>query len=68
MSVLTTKERDGLEDVFLSIQSKKNIFNIFKLKKIYTKNSNKVAKIGDKNTKIFKFIRIFYKKKKNLSK
>ena len=68
MGVLTTNERDALEDVFLSIQSKKSSFNIFKKSGYHGSNSFKVAKIGVKNTKFYKFIRIFAKKKKNLSK
>ena len=68
MGTLTTNERDALEDVFLSIQSKKNTFNIFKHSGYFISNSFKVAKTGVKNAKFDKFVRCFNKKKKNLSK
>ena len=68
MGVLTTNERDALEDVFLSIHSKKKTSSIIKQSGKNVLNSFKVAKTGVKNTKFYKFIRIFYKKKKNLSK
>ncbi len=68
MDTLTTNERDALEDVFLSIESKKNSFNIFKHSSYNLTDSLKVAKVGDKNTKLSKFLQFFYKKKKKLSK
>jgi len=68
MGTLTTNERDALEDVFLSIQSKKELFNIFKQSNYNMLNSFEVAKTGAKNTKFNKFVRFFNKKKKNLSK
>ncbi|MCF6330801.1 MAG: hypothetical protein L3I99_04565 [Sulfurimonas sp.] len=68
MDTLTTNERDALEDVFLSIESNENSFNIFKQNGYHITDSLKVAKTGDKNTKISKFMQFFNKKKKNLSK
>jgi len=68
MGVLTSKERKGLEDVFLSINTKKNQFNIFKHGFDFLNISLKHAKVGVKNTKIYKLSTIFYKKKKTLSK
>ena len=68
MGMLTSKERDALEDVFLSIHSKKSLFNILKQVATFLHNSSKQAKMGAKIDKIHKFIHIFYKKKKNLSK
>ena len=68
MGALTSNERKGLEDVFLSINTKKNQFNIFKHSFIFLNISLKHAKIGVKNTKIYKLSTIFYKKKKTLSK
>ncbi|WP_455756755.1 hypothetical protein [Sulfurimonas sp.] len=77
MSTLTKSERDGLEDVFLSIHSNQDKFK--KMKKlsalIINKGSElsvqkllKQAKYGLKETNISHFIPFFAKKKKYLSK
>ncbi|WP_373069498.1 hypothetical protein [Sulfurimonas sp.] len=66
--MLTREERDGLEEVFMSIHSKKSLYNIIKHYNIMLKNSAKQAKIGTKMQEIYKFLSIFSKKKKNLSK
>jgi len=76
MGALTKKERDGLEDVFLSIQSVnryerlKDLSNLIisKPKKIHFQKLVKQAKYGLKETKISHFLLKFAKKKKNLSK
>ena len=76
MGALTKKERDGLEDVFMSIHS---VSKYGKLKDLSTliiskpttlnfKKLVKQAKIGLKETKISHFLLKFAKKKKNLSK
>ncbi len=76
MGALTKKERDGLEDVFMSIHS---VSKYEKLKDLSTliiskpttlnfKKLVKQAKIGLKETKISHFLLNFAKKKKNLSK
>jgi hypothetical protein len=76
MGALTKKERDGLEDVFLSIHSQKKYE---RLKEISTliiskpstlnfKKLVKQAKHGLKETKLSHFLLKFAKKKKNLSK
>jgi len=77
MSALTKNEREGLEDVFLSIHSNKNKYE--KLKKISSliiANETtincisllKQAKVGIKEVKISDYLLSFNKKKKNLSK
>ena len=77
MSVLTKNERDGLEDAFLSIQSRQNKYR--KIKEISSlimsrktspnlRNLLKQAKIGLNKTKLSHLISLFSKKKKNLSK
>lgn len=77
MSALTKQERDGLEDIFLSIGKSSNKYS--KLKEfsslIMSKNISlntskflKMAKIGLKESKLPQFITLFTKKKKNLSK
>jgi len=77
MGTLTQSERDGLEDVFLSIHSNKIKYN--KIKElsslIYSKeisfflsNLLKRAKTGLKDSKLSNFMTILGKKKKNLSK
>ena len=77
MSALTKSERDGLEDVFLSIHS-----NADKYKKVREFSSIiigtdistvlskllKHTKVGLKRSKSSKFITFFTKKKKYLSK
>lgn len=77
MSALTNKERDGLEDVFLSIHSHSDKYQKIKeissliMSKNHTvdySNLLKQAKIGLKKTKISHFIVYLSKKKKNLSK
>ena len=68
MGTLTREERDALEDVFMSIGSRKNTYNIIKHCSISFKKSLKHAKIGYKITKFYKFIQIMHKKKKNLRK
>jgi hypothetical protein len=77
MSALTKNERDGLEDVFLSIHSRedkyKKIKEISKLiisheSTLDFKNLLKQAKYGLKETKISYFFLNYAKKKKNLSK
>ena len=68
MGTLTKKERDGLEDVFMSIHSKKSLYNIIKHYNKIIRKSAKQAKIGAKMNEIYKFLSIFSKKKKNLSK
>ena len=76
MGALTKKERDGLEDVFISIHSvskyeKLKNLSILIISKPTTLNFKKLvkqAKIGLKETKISHFLLKFAKKKKNLSK
>jgi hypothetical protein len=76
MGVLTKNERDGLEDVFLSIQS---VNKYEKLKDLSTliiskpqalnfRKLLKQAKVRVKVTKLSHFLLKFAKKKKNLSK
>ena len=77
MGTLTKNEREGLEDVFLSIHSHHDKFH--KIKEISslivsTKNSLnlpkliKVAKKGLNDTKLSHLLAFLSKKKKNLSK
>ena len=77
MSALTKNEREGLEDVFLSIHSNKDRYA--KLKEISSLimrqesgiNFSKLlkqAKSGLKDTKLSQYLLNFSKKKKNLSK
>ena len=76
MSALTKKERDGLEDVFLSIHSNTKYKKIKSLATlIMSRNLDlsmhdllKRAKIRLKKSKISKFSSFLNKKKKNLSK
>ena len=77
MGTLTKQERDGLEDIFLSIHANntnykklKDISNLLLSKNIglITSKVLKMAKQGLKESKISKFIALFLKKKKNLSK
>jgi hypothetical protein len=65
MSVLSSKEREALDDVFLSIHVNKSKYSI--LKKVII-NLLKSAKHGLKETKAFIFLNNLIKKKKNLSK
>ncbi len=77
MGTLTKQERDGLEDIFLSIQTDspkyKKIKDLSSLLVSTTISFNtakflKVAKLGLKESKLSQFITLFIKKKKNLSK
>ncbi|WP_457744287.1 hypothetical protein [Sulfurimonas sp.] len=77
MGALTKNERDGLEDVFLSINSADEKYDKIKylsnliLPHQTTKNFSKLlkqAKIGLKETKLSHFLAQYYEKKKNLSK
>ncbi len=77
MSTLTKKERDGLEDVFMSIHSNRDKYH--KIKEISSlimdnnhtinfSNLLKQAKYGLKRTKLSNILLYLSKKKKNLSK
>ena len=76
MGALTKKERDGLEDVFMSIHSvskyeKLKDLSTLIISKPTTSNFKKLvkqAKTGLKETNISHFFLNFAKKKKNLSK
>ena len=76
MGALTQKERDGLDDVFLSIHSVnryekiKNLsaLIIYRPLRINFKKLIKQANYGLKETKLSHFLLNFSKKKKNLSK
>jgi hypothetical protein len=77
MSALTKKERDGLEDVFLSIHShadkyrkikEASVFVFYNKKRLKITNLFKQAKYGLKETKILHFLATLSKKKKKLSK
>ena len=77
MSTLTKTERDGLEDVFLSIHANhskyyglKEILTLIMSHKKYTsvRKFLKQASYGRKKRKILTFSNFFNKKKKNLSK
>jgi len=76
MGTLTHKERDGLEEVFLSLHSLsryeklKNLSALIfqKNNKDFFKNILKLAHSGTKERKISQFLLKISKKKKNLSK
>jgi len=77
MGALTKNERDGLEDVFLSINSADEKYDKIKdlsyliMSHKTTRNFSKLlkqAKIGLKETKLSQFLARYYEKKKNLSK
>ena len=77
MSALTKSERDGLDDVFLSIHSSNNSYNIFKelltfiiskKKKFSIQKLLKQANYGIKQRSFSHFLSFNTKKKKNLSK
>jgi len=77
MSALTTNEKDGLDEVFLSIHTHTDKYKkikeistllIFNKPKFNMTRLIKVAKYGLKETKTSQFIFSFTKKKKNLSK
>ena len=77
MSALTKKERDGLDDVFLSIHSHVDKYQKIKELSSFIIHHNppiffvkllKQAKYGLKKAKISRFLPKTGKKKKNLSK
>jgi len=77
MSALTKQERDGLEDIFLSISTdnskyeKMKEFSSLLMSRNISLNTSKflkMAKTGLKESKLSQFITLFIKKKKNLSK
>ena len=79
MSTLTKQERDGLEEIFMSIHTNSNnnkysklkgISSLIMSKNISLKTSKflKMAKTGLKESKLSQFLTHFTKKKKNLSK
>lgn len=77
MSALTKNERDGLEEVFLSIHSNEDKFQKIKeLSALIISRKNdfsmakllKVAKYGIKESKFSQFFSFIDQKKKNLSK
>jgi len=77
MSTLTKNERDGLEDVFMSIHSNTNRYKKIKDLSYFVKNSDvsfilaillKHAKIGLKKSKSSNLFTFLSKKKKYLSK
>ncbi|NCO01260.1 MAG: hypothetical protein GW906_05480 [Epsilonproteobacteria bacterium] len=73
MSTLTKNERDGLEDVFLSIHSKNKSRELLSLIMVKDRNLNlyillKRAKAGLKESRFSHFFAFISKKKKFLSK
>jgi len=77
MGALTQNERDGLDDVFLSIHSKQNKYDKLKylsnliMSHKSTLNFSKLfkqAKLGIKEAKFSNILHHYSKKKKNLSK
>jgi len=76
MGALTQDERDGLDDVFLSIHNASKLEKIKNISTLIFSNFTsqnitkglKQAKYGLKETKISHFILNLAKKKKNLSK
>jgi hypothetical protein len=77
MSTLTQQERDGLEDVFLSIHANKNRYKRIKELSplvithqisIIVAKLLKRANFGLKKSKNYHFLAYFHKKKKSLSK
>ncbi len=77
MGALTKNERDGLDEVFLSIHSSEDKYDKMKylsallISGDVTKNFSKLfnhAKLGLKETKLSHFFHQYRKKKKNLSK
>ncbi|MDQ7044856.1 MAG: hypothetical protein Q9M32_02960 [Sulfurimonas sp.] len=66
MSALSKAERDGLDDVFLSIHTNHDKF--LKFKDFSFIDMIKLAKYGTKETRLTHFMKLFSKKKKNLSK
>jgi len=76
MSILTKREREGLDDVFSSIQTNDNNYNLFKdlsffiiskKRLLLSSKALKVAKYGIKQRKKSYFLSFISKKKKNLS-
>lgn len=65
MGVLSSNERKGLEDVFMSIDVNKKKY---KPLKFFISDLHKVAKHGLKETNLTTFSYYLFKKKKNLSK
>jgi len=77
MSALTNKERDGLEEIFLSLHPNAKKYQKFKELSLFMIHNNppiffikilKRAKFGLKVVKISYFSSKLYKKKKKLSK
>ena len=77
MSALTKQERDGLEEIFLSLSKNGNKYSKIKDFSSLILSNNiglstskflKMAKTGLKESKLSQFITNFTKKKKNLSK
>lgn len=77
MSTLTKKERDGLEDVFLSIHDNQKQYDKIKhLSSLIISNTPRLsakellerAKLGMKSKKISHYLSYLIQKKKNLSK
>lgn len=68
MGMLTREEKDALEDVFMSIYSRKSMFNSFKQHLQILIKTIKHSRLGTKINEFHNFIEIFQKKKKNLSK
>ncbi len=77
MSTLTKSERDGLEDVFMSIHSNREKYKKIKELSSFVINNEislslskllKHAKLGLKKSKSSNFFTFFDKKKKSLSK
>ncbi len=76
MSTLTNRERDGLEDVFLSIHSNNRYKKVKELSSFIIASEVSIAlskllkhaNIGLKKTKSLQLLSFFSKKKKSLSK
>jgi len=77
MSTLTKKERDGLEDVFLSIHDNQKRYEKIKhlssliissTPRLNAKELLEKAKLGIKSRKISHYLSYLLQKKKNLSK
>ncbi|NPA60341.1 MAG: hypothetical protein GXO30_07790 [Epsilonproteobacteria bacterium] len=68
MGALTQQERDGLEDIFLSLSRTNKKMLISENISIKTIKVIKMAKIGLKEVKKARFIEFLLKKKKILSK
>ncbi len=68
MGRLSSKERQALDDIFLSIHRRNRDDNIIQHTIVPFMKLLKVAKIGAKKSNFYQFILIFSKKKKSLSK